>query len=202
MLNFDLTPEQMEIREKVREFARREILPVAWYYDKQDEIPLEILKKAFDAGIMNTDIPEEYGGKGYGAVESALITEEIAAACPGLATSIFDNSLGMEPLFLSSNETAKKKYLPRIAKEFKLICFATSEPTPVPCGASSRSRRSSSSSPVSSSRAAVCCCCVSSLRSWSGGCWGERRFRACPGLRRGLKAATTFPNRTRPVSGK
>ncbi|MFW6332525.1 MAG: acyl-CoA dehydrogenase family protein [Thermodesulfobacteriota bacterium] len=129
MLNFDLTPEQKEVREMVREFARREILPIAWYYDEQDRMPLEILKKAFDAGIMNTDIPEEYGGKGYGAVESALITEEIAAACPGLATSIFDNSLGMEPLFLSSNETAKKKYLTRIAKEFKLICFATSEPT-------------------------------------------------------------------------
>jgi acyl-CoA dehydrogenase len=47
---------------------------------------------------------------------------------PGLATSIFDNSLGMEPVILSRNEEVKKKYLPIIANEFKLICFATSEP--------------------------------------------------------------------------
>jgi acyl-CoA dehydrogenase len=61
-------------------------------------------------------------------LETALITEEIAAACPGLATSIFDSSLGMEPIVLSTNETARKKYLPPIAKDFKLCAFATSEP--------------------------------------------------------------------------
>ena len=55
--------------------------------------------------------------------------EEFSAACPGLATSIFDNSLGMEPLALSKNEALKKKYFAKILKDFKLICFATSEPT-------------------------------------------------------------------------
>ena len=57
------------------------------------------------------------------------MTEEFAAACPGLATSIFDNSLGMEPLVLSLNEEVKQKYLPSILNDFKLICFGTSEPT-------------------------------------------------------------------------
>jgi acyl-CoA dehydrogenase len=78
---------------------------------------------------MNGDIPVEYGGPGYGLLDGVIVTEELAAACPGLATSIFDNSLGMEPIILSSNEALKEKYLSRIAKEFKLICFATSEPT-------------------------------------------------------------------------
>jgi acyl-CoA dehydrogenase len=73
--------------------------------------------------------PEEYGGRGFGLVEDVIITEELAAACAGLATSIFDNSLGMEPLRLSTNDALKKKYLPELAKNFKLICFATSEPT-------------------------------------------------------------------------
>ncbi len=129
MLNFQLTPEQQNIREKAREFARRHVLPVASYYDQVDKTPVPVLKKAFEAGIINGDIPEAYGGKGYGVLEGVLVTEEIAAACPGIATSIFDNSLGMEPLILCDNETAKRKYLPSIIKDFKLISFATSEPT-------------------------------------------------------------------------
>lgn len=129
MLNFTLTPEQVQLQEKARQFAMQEVLPVAWYYDKKDEIPMPVLKKAFDAGIMNGDIPKAYGGPGLGLIEAALVTEEIAAACPGLATSIFDSSLGMEPILLSKNETAKKRYLPKIAKDFKLTAFATSEPT-------------------------------------------------------------------------
>lgn len=129
MLNFTLSPEQKEIQSKVREFALTEILPVVWHYDEKDETPLFILRKAFDAGIMNLDIPVKYGGKGLGLLEGALMTEEVAAVCPGMATSIFDNSLGMEPIILSDKEQLKEKYLGTIAREFKLICFATSEPT-------------------------------------------------------------------------
>jgi acyl-CoA dehydrogenase len=129
MLGFTLTPEQLKLQEQAREFARKEILPIAWYYDETHETPMGILRKAYDAGIMNGDIPVEYGGAGYGLLDGVIVTEELAAACPGLATSIFDNSLGMEPLILSANEALKEKYLPKIAKEFKLICFATSEPT-------------------------------------------------------------------------
>src|SRR5512143_2896741 len=129
MLGFQLTPEQVEIQKKAREFALKEILPVAWYYDAVDDTPMAVLRKAWESSLMNTDIPKEYGGMGLGLVESVIITEELAAACAGLATSIFDNSLGMEPLRLSTNVELKKKYFPDLAKNFKLICFATSEPT-------------------------------------------------------------------------
>ena len=128
MLDFTLSPEEEEFRLKVREFALKEVLPAGWYYDERDSMPEWILDRARDAGIMNTDIPEEYGGLGYGLVRGALATEEIAAACPGLATSIFDNSLGFEPLLLSDRENLKKKYFSKIIKEKKKICFATSEP--------------------------------------------------------------------------
>jgi acyl-CoA dehydrogenase len=129
MLEFNITPEQEKLRLEARRFAIREILPIAWVYDKRDETPLQLIRKSFDAGFINTNIPREYGGKGYGLLEAALMTEEFAAACPGLATSIFDNSLGLEPVILSENSPLKTKYLTEIAKEFKLICFATSEPT-------------------------------------------------------------------------
>ena len=128
MLQFELSPQQKELQAKVRDFAIREILPAVWHYEEKDEIPLFLLQKAFDAGFMNSDIPVKYGGQGLGLMDGAILTEEISAVCPGVATSIFDNSLGMAPVMLSDNDPLKEKYLPIIAHEFKRICFATSEP--------------------------------------------------------------------------
>jgi len=128
MLNFSLSEEQKQLQLKVRDFALKEVLPSSWYYDEIDEIPRHILKRAYEEGIMNSDIPKKYGGQGLGLVDAAILTEEIAAACPGIATSIFDNSLGMEPLILSDKEHLKEKYLHYIIDNFKLMCFATSEP--------------------------------------------------------------------------
>jgi acyl-CoA dehydrogenase len=129
MLDFRLTASQIKLQQKARDFALQEVLPVAWQYDRQNELPLEVLQKAFKAGLMNGNVPKRFGGKGFGMLESVLVTEEIAAACPGLATSIFDNSLGLEPIVLSENDTAQQTYLPDIVRNFRLICFATSEPT-------------------------------------------------------------------------
>ena len=128
MLDFTLSPEQIALRDSARAFAIKEILPKAWYYDQNNETPLYIIRKAYDEGIMNTNIPIQYGGKGYGLIESTILTEELAAACPGMSTSIFDNSLGLEPVILSDNETLKKKIFDKVLNEFKLVCFATSEP--------------------------------------------------------------------------
>ncbi len=128
MLDFTLTEEQEKLREKARDFALKTVLPSAWYYDEQDRIPVHILRKAHELGLMNGDIPVKYGGLGLGLIDTAVITEEIAAASPGIATSIFDNSLGMEPVLLSSREDIKERLLPDIAKNFRLVCFATSEP--------------------------------------------------------------------------
>ena len=129
MLDFTLTPEQIVLRDEARAFAVKEILPRAWYYDQKNETPLDVIQKAYDKGMMNTNIPTQYGGKGYGLIEGTILTEELAAACPGMSTSIFDNSLGLEPLILSTNEALKQKLFPEILNKFKLICFATSEPT-------------------------------------------------------------------------
>jgi acyl-CoA dehydrogenase len=90
---------------------------------------MHVLRQAFAADLMNCDIPTRYGGRGLGLLESILLTEGLAAACSGIATSIFDNTLGYQPLLLSENEPARATYLPSLAREFRLICFATSEPT-------------------------------------------------------------------------
>lgn len=128
MLNFTLTPEQLDIQKRAREFALKEVLPVAAYYDEANEVPIDLLKKAHGAGLMSGDIPKEYGGIGFGSIEGAIATEELAAACSGLATSIFVNSLGFEPIILSDKEHIRKKYLSILAREPKFISFATSEP--------------------------------------------------------------------------
>lgn len=129
MLDFTLSPEQVAIQQQARAFALKEILPVAAYYDESNCLPMDIMKKAFAAGLLNSGIPKQYGGKGLGIIEAALVTEELSAACLGLATSLSDNGLGMEPIILSNKEALKKKYLTILANEPKLICFATSEPT-------------------------------------------------------------------------
>ncbi|MBS0013395.1 MAG: acyl-CoA dehydrogenase family protein, partial [Desulfobacterales bacterium] len=91
MLNFQLSQQQQQVRQKAREFAVNRVLPIAAYYDQRDETPVDVLREAFDEGISTGDIPETYGGRGQGMLEGCLVTEEIAAACPGIATSLFDN---------------------------------------------------------------------------------------------------------------
>jgi acyl-CoA dehydrogenase len=129
MLGFHLSPEQEALRAKAREFMLKEILPVAWRADTLEETPLPLLRKAWEQGIMNADIPAEYGGQGRGLVDNVLITEELAAGCAGLATTLFDNSLGMEPLRLCGNRGLKERIFRELVREPKFICFATSEPT-------------------------------------------------------------------------
>ena len=120
MLNFNLSPEQKQWQQKARQFALNEMLPVAWLYDQLDQTPVDILHKAESAGLVNLEVPEAYGGRGLGCLEGVIITEELSAACPGLATSIFDNSLGMEPLILCNNESLKAKIFPSILQPLSI----------------------------------------------------------------------------------
>jgi len=128
-MDFILTEEQKALQKKAREFAIREVLPVAQKYDESEEFPLPVIKKAWEEKLLNLGIPKEYGGPGYGLLSSCLVVEEISSACPGIATSIFDNSLGAEPIVIGGNEEQKQRILTELINEFKLIAFATSEPT-------------------------------------------------------------------------
>ena len=64
MVDFTLTDEQKALREMAHDFAAKEIRPVAWEYDKDGTWPEEVLRKAWELGLMNTHVPEEYGGPG------------------------------------------------------------------------------------------------------------------------------------------
>ena len=127
-MDFMLTDEQKALQKKAREFAINEVLPVARKYDEAEEFPLPVIKKAWEEGLLNLGIPKEYGGPGFGLVNSCIVVEEISSACPGIATSVFDNNLGAEPIIIGGNEEQKNRILSELVNEFKLIAFATSEP--------------------------------------------------------------------------
>jgi len=128
MIDFQLTDEQTALREKARKFAIGEVLPVSKKYDLSGEFPRDVLERAFKAGLMNLRIPKPFGGPGYGAIESAIVVEEMAAACAGITTSMYVNELGAEPIILMGTEEQKRRFLVPLTKKFKLISFATSEP--------------------------------------------------------------------------
>jgi len=64
MVDFTLTDEQIALREMAHDFAEKEIRPVAWEYDRDSTWPAAILEKAWELGLMNAHIPEQYGGPG------------------------------------------------------------------------------------------------------------------------------------------
>lgn len=129
MIGFSLSEDQKELQQKAREFAINEVLPVAKKYDDSEEFPMAVIKKAYDAGLLNLGIPKEYGGQGRTLLDACIVLEEISSACPGIATSVFDNNLGAEPIVIGGNKEQKERVLNDITKNFKLIAFATSEPS-------------------------------------------------------------------------
>ena len=88
MVDFSLTDEQQALREMAHDFAEKEIRPVAWEFDVDGTWPQEIIEKAWELGLMNSHIPEEYGGPGASTFEGALIEEELGWGCSGIGTSI------------------------------------------------------------------------------------------------------------------
>jgi acyl-CoA dehydrogenase len=128
MVDFTLTDEQKSLRELAHDFAEKEIRPVAWEYDKEGTWPQEILQKAWEVGLMNTHIPEAYGGPGLGYLDGCLIEEELSWGCSGIQTSLGCNGLATAPIVLGGSDEVKKKYLGAITEELKLASFCLTEP--------------------------------------------------------------------------
>jgi acyl-CoA dehydrogenase len=128
MIGFSLTEEQTELQKLAREFAAKEIAPKAAYHDETGEFPWDILRKGWDIGLMNTHVPEEYGGLGLGVLDGCLIAEEIAAACSGIGTAMEANQLAAAPVIVGGSDEQKKKWLSGLTEEFRLAAYAVTEP--------------------------------------------------------------------------
>ncbi len=128
MIDFRLTDDQIELQNKARKFAQEYMIPYAHYYDKSGEFPRPIIQKCWEEGLMNLSIPKEYGGLGLGSIEQCIAVEEMAAGCAGMTTSIYVNTLGIEPILVAGNDEQKEKYLRPLTEELRFASFACSEP--------------------------------------------------------------------------
>ncbi len=128
MVDFELTEEQQQLRDLAREFAGKEIAPRAAHHDQTGEFPREIVKKAWEIGLMNTHVPEAFGGPGLGVFEGALIAEEIAWGCTGIGTAMEANTLAEAPVIVAGTDEQKKAWLTPMVEEFKLAAYCVTEP--------------------------------------------------------------------------
>ncbi|KAG2223214.1 hypothetical protein INT45_006095 [Circinella minor] len=127
-LSFSLSDEQKSMQEMVRKFAREEIVPVAAEHDLTGKYPTDIIKKAWELGLVNTHIGPEYGGMGLGVVDSAIISEELGWGCTGIQTAIEANNLAEAPLIVAANDAQKKKYLGRMTEAPLMASYGVTEP--------------------------------------------------------------------------
>ena len=128
MVDFTLTDEQKALKEMAHDFAEKEMRPVAWEYDVDGTFPQDIINKAWEVGLMNSHIPEEYGGAGASYFEGALIEEELAWGCSGIQTTVGCNGLAGAPVLLGGSEEIKKKYLGLLTERPALASFCLTEP--------------------------------------------------------------------------
>ena len=127
MIDFSLTEEQLALQAMAQEFALKEMRPNAARYDKGDVFPEEVMKKAFEAGFISCNIPEEYGGGGLKELDIAIISEELAAGCAGMFTTIMASSLAFTPIILFGTDEQKKKFLVPFTKSMSFAAFCLTE---------------------------------------------------------------------------
>ena len=127
MIDFSLTEEQIALQEMSREFAEREMKPNAAKYDKGDEFSEDVMKKAFEVGFLTCTIPKEYGGGGLSDVETVIISEELAAGCAGMYTTMMVNALAYTPIIRFGTDEQKKKYLMPQTEELSFAAFCLTE---------------------------------------------------------------------------
>ena len=116
-MNFDLTKQQIELREKVRDFAEREVRPVAAYNDENEIFDVELTRKMADLGLLGICVPKEYGGQELDTLSYIIAVEELSRVDGSTAATIAaDNSLGISPIKEYGTKEQKEKYLPRLCK--------------------------------------------------------------------------------------
>jgi len=128
-MDFKLSDNQQMIKNMVREFAEKELRPIAAEIDETGEFPEETIKKMAGLGLMGMVYPQEYGGAGTDAVSYAIAVEEISRVCAshGVTMSV-NNSLACYPIYKFGTEEQKQEFLKPLASGQKLGCFGLTEP--------------------------------------------------------------------------
>jgi acyl-CoA dehydrogenase len=127
-LNFEFNEDQKMLQQLARDFAAKEIMPKAEHYDRSGEFPMDIMHKAREVGLVNLNIPEEYGGLGASVLEECIVGEELAYACSGIQTGMMINQLAALPILIAGNDEQKLRYFPPLTEEGKVMSYCMTEP--------------------------------------------------------------------------
>jgi len=127
VIGYSLTEEQEALQAMAREFAEKEMKPKAAKYDQGHEFPEEVMKKAFEVGFLTCKIPREYGGEGLSDIDTVIISEELAAGCAGMYTTMMVNALAYTPIILFGTDEQKKKYLTPQTEKMSFASFCLTE---------------------------------------------------------------------------
>ena len=128
-MDFELSEEQLLLRDTVKQFAEAELLPHAREWDEQQAFPREVFKRLGALGLAGACWEEEYGGSGLGALEWAVLMEELARADAGVALSLAaHHGLCSAHIHLVGSEEQKRRFLPPLARGEKVGCWGLTEP--------------------------------------------------------------------------
>ena len=128
-MEFELNEAQRMVRDMVREFAEREIVPIAAQCDREHKFPMATAKRMGELGLLGITVPEQYGGPGADYVSFALVAEELARADASHSVIFGANaSLSVGPILAFGTEEQKQRYLPKLASGEYLGCYALTEP--------------------------------------------------------------------------
>ena len=128
-MNFDMPEEYRTLRDNIRRFVDKELIPINDQVNEKKEIPEKIIQQMKEMGLFGITTPEKYGGMGMSTVECMIIQEELARANLGYCFYISGNiGIGTLGIVFFGNDEQKKKYLPDMATGELLSCFALTEP--------------------------------------------------------------------------
>jgi len=128
-IEFTFTPEQTALREAVRTFAMKEIVPVVTEMDEKEEFPAATVARMQEEGYFGVPVPEEYGGLGMGKVGYSILAEELGRVDGShVAIVAAHTSLGATPILYYGTEAQKKRWLTPAAQGKKLLAFSLTEP--------------------------------------------------------------------------
>lgn len=129
-MNFELTEDQLTIRDAVAELAARFDDRYWQEKDENHEFPTEFYNAFAEGGWLGITTPEEYGGHGYGITEASIVLEQVAASGAGMngASAMHMSIFGMHPVIVHGSEELKRRTLPRIVTGDLHVCFGVTEP--------------------------------------------------------------------------
>lgn len=128
MIDFSLSHRQKELLEKAQDFASREIAPIALEYDRTGDYPEEVCKKAWQEGLMYTNIPTEYGGSGMSMVEHYIVGEALNYECCAIAQMIGIAHLSMGAVDIGGTPEQKKRLIGEMCESYRAGAFCLTEP--------------------------------------------------------------------------